>query len=166
MSQAHNYLPSDFGSGGDEVAIDSGEGTVNPLGRLEKTVALDMVFKVGQYVSLDLTGGAARLRFVVIDVNRDGVVAVSAQGEEGFLPWELMAAALRRSRQVFVDVLSDLEDLDDEDEAFVREEIQRLGRELGRHRTIVAEIADQLDKLKGIGQRPSGRSPTSWLQGG
>lgn len=155
LSLGHAYLPSDFSSNDGAVAIDSNEGTVHPVGTERKTVALDQIFKVGHYVSLAQgDGGAARLRFVVIGVNRDGIVAVSANGEEGFLPWEVMAAALRQSRQVFVDVLSELEELDDEDQAFVREEIERLTREIRRHRAVASDLAGQLDKLESIGKGP------------
>lgn len=162
LSLGHDYLPSDFGAADGEVVIDSNKGTVHPLGAEGKAVALDQVFKVGQYVSLDLHGGGAeRLRFVVLGVNHDGLNAVSPQGEKGFLPWELMAAALRKSRQVFVDVLSELKDLDEDEQAIVREEIARLTRELCRHRAIVAELGDQIDKLESIGRRSSGASPNS-----
>lgn len=154
LRQEHDYLPSDFGSVDGEVAVDSNSGTVHSVGRPDKAVALDKVFKVGQYVSLNLHGDGVRRRFVVIGVNHDGVIGVSAQGEEGFLPWELMAGALRKSAQVFVDVLSDLENLDEEDREFVREEIARLGREIRRYRTIVVELGDQIDKLEDVGRRP------------
>lgn len=156
----HAYLPSDFGSNDGAVAIDSNEGTVHPVGSDGKTVALDQIFKEGHYVSLALGDcGATRLRFVVIGVNQDGILAVSANGEEGFLPWEVMATALQKSQQVFVDVLSELEELDDEDQAFVREEIARLTREIRRHRAIASGLAGQLDKLESIGKRPSSASP-------
>lgn len=160
LSQGHASLPWDFGSHGGDVAIDSNEGTVHPVGADGKTVALDQIFKAGHYVSL-MTGDSetARLRFVVIGVNHDGIVAVSANGEEGFLPWEVMATAIRQSRKVFVDVLSELEEFDEEGQAFVREEIGRLTREMRRHRAIASELAGQLDKLESIGKRPAAPTP-------
>lgn len=160
----HHYLPSDFLSEDGEVSIDSNHGTVHPIGADGKTVPLEQVLAAGQYVSLDLEGGGVnRLRFVVISVNHDGITAVSAQGEEGFLPWQLLAGALRKSRKVYVDVLCELEELDDQDRAFVHEEILRLGREIRHQRAALADLNDQLDRLESIGHRPT-NSPTSWLQ--
>lgn len=167
LTRTHNYLPADFPSSDGEVVIDSGKGTVHPLGTDGKAVALREVFQVGQYVSLALHGhGGDRFRFVVIGVNQDGLDAVAATGERGFLPWEAIAAALRWSRQVYVDVLSELEDLDAEDQVFVQEEIARLTEEVRRLRASVSALSLQLDKLESIGRRPALGRPSSWLQGG
>lgn len=166
LARLHNYLPADFASGDGEVVIDCGKGVVHPLGTDGKSVALREVFQIGQYVSLALDGGGDRFRFIVIGVNQDGVDAVAATGERGFLPWQAMAAALRRSRQVYVDVLSELEELDAQDQAFVQEEIVRLTDEVRSHRASVSDLSRQLDKLQSIGQRPVLRRPSSWLQGG
>lgn len=167
LTRTHNYLPADFAAREDEVVIDSGKGTVHPLGTDGKSVSLREVFQVGQYVSLALHGGEEeRFRFVVIGVNQDGLDAVAATGERGFLPWEVMAAALRWSRQVYVDVLSELEELDAEDRAFVQEEIARLTDEIRSHRASVSALSSQLDKLESIGRRPTLERPSSWLQSG
>lgn len=167
LTRVHNYLPADFASSDGEVVIDSGKGIVHPLGTDGKSVALREVFKVGQYVSLALHGsGRDRLRFVVIAVNHDGLDAVGATGERGFLPWEVMAAALRWSPQVYVDVLSELEQLDAEDQAFIAEEIARLTDEIRSHRVSVSALSSQLDKLESISERPTLERPSSWLQGG
>lgn len=155
LSSQFNYLPSDFGNNDGEVVIDSGRGTVRPVGGDSKCVALRDIFKIGHYVSLDLHGiQTERLRFLVVGSNQDGLDAVAASGERGFLPWEVMAAALRRSRQVYVDVFSELQDLDDRDRAFVQEEIVRLTREIGKHRGIASDLTDQLARLESIGKTP------------
>ncbi|WP_142847101.1 hypothetical protein [Telmatospirillum sp. J64-1] len=176
LNKQHNYLSSDFGANHGEVVIDSRKGTVRPLGEEGtalhlgeevKCVALADVFKVGHYVSLDLHGTAEkRLRFVVIGINRDGLDAVASSGEQGFLPWEAIASALRWSQQVYVDALSELKDLNEQDRAFVQEEIGRLTHEIRQHHVIASELSEQLDRLESIGKRPSGSRPSSWLQGG
>jgi|GEM_PF-4083510 hypothetical protein len=151
----HRYLTSDFGPGDGEVIVDTGQGTVRPADGTDKAVMLKDVFKAGQYVSMDPHDGESeRLRFVILDVNRDGLDALSFHGREGFLPWETMAAALRMSRQVQVNVLSDLENLDEHERGFVREQIGRLERAIQHHRTIADELSEQLEKLEAMGGRP------------
>lgn len=168
LQESYHFDRSDFGPKEGEVFVDSGKGTITPQGRTNaKEVMLNDLFKVGQYVCMDMPfEHPGRLRFVVLDVNSEGIDAVSSRGERGFLPWEVMAHALERSRHVYVDVLSELEDLTADEKQIVDEEIGRLRSEIRHHRTALAALSDELSKLEGIEERPTPGSPTSWLRGG
>jgi hypothetical protein len=155
LNRRHGYLSSDFATDG-EVVIDSERGTVAPLGVDGKTVALSDIFKAGQSVGFgDRSDAADRPRFVVTDVNHDGLNVVSAAGAQGFLPWESIASSLRRSQQVHIESLHEMEDVDEQDRAMRRVEITRITELIRHHRAIAYELGARLHRLERIGDRPS-----------
>lgn len=98
-----------------------------------------------------------------VAVNHDGLNAVGPTGERGFPGGDGGGLALVA---VYVDVLSELEELDAEDQAFVAAEIARLTDEIRSHRASVSALSSQLDKLESICRRPTLQLPSSGLQGG
>ncbi len=160
LSTDCGFRPDDFGSPGGVVVVDSRRGVLHPLGGASKAIALAELFSEGQCV---IATGARQFRFVVAGVNADGLDAVSPSGQRGFLPWEILAVALRTPDSVLIETFDDPDDLDEEARDFVGNEIDRLKREAARLRGMAAALDHKRDRLKSVGRRPTMSRPSSWL---
>lgn len=140
----HNYRRSDFGSHDGEVLIDSNGGLIHPIDRRANPVALNALFRDGQFISLD---PAWRQAFVIVGVNDDGLHVLSERGREGFLSWRQMAASLRLSHRVHVSTLGELKEPNRIQKGLMRADIHRTTHRLAEHRNTMGTLEARLGAL-------------------
>lgn len=157
-----NYSSADFGEK-TTVCIDSGSGTISPIGEGSgsKNVLISEIIRPGVHVRLSPTKKQERV-FSVLTTNKDGVNVLFKNGGIGFLPWYLLSYPLSSPSNVEISDYN-AEETDNVDRELTKSEITHLLQKVQEHQDLISGLLARIELLTVKLHEPSPDRPSNRL---